>query len=79
MHAITNLFIAMRLYGKDWKKVEQHIGTRSGAQIRSHAQKFFNRVEKELGTDVDAFLNSKASKTSDSEQMVNGSEFSNVV
>ena len=29
--------IAMSLFGKDWKKVEQHIGTRSGAQIRSHA------------------------------------------
>lgn len=39
----------MSLYGRDWKKVEQHIGSRTGAQIRSHAQKFFNRIEKELG------------------------------
>ena len=30
-------FIAMYLFGKQWIKVEQHIGTRSGAQIRSHA------------------------------------------
>lgn len=52
--------IAMRLYGKDWKKVETHIGTRSGAQIRSHAQKFFNRVEKEFGENVEEFLESKA-------------------
>lgn len=29
--------VAMSLYNRDWKKVEQHIGTRSGAQIRSHA------------------------------------------
>ncbi|KAL4462623.1 hypothetical protein ABPG74_000453 [Tetrahymena malaccensis] len=34
-------------YGRNWKKVEEHIGTRTGAQIRSHAQKFFNRLEKE--------------------------------
>ena len=25
-------------FGKNWKKVEEHIGTRTGAQIRSHAQ-----------------------------------------
>lgn len=25
------IILAMRLYGKDWKRVEQHIGTRSGA------------------------------------------------
>ena len=34
-------------FGKNWKKVEEHIGTRSGAQIRSHAQKFFKRLERE--------------------------------
>ena len=34
-------------YGKNWKKVEEHIGTRTGAQIRSHAQKFFIRLTKE--------------------------------
>ena len=25
------IYIALSLYGKDWKKVETHIGTRSGA------------------------------------------------
>lgn len=39
---------ALKLYGKNWKKVEEHVGTRNGAQIRSHAQKFFNRLDKEL-------------------------------
>lgn len=29
--------IAMHLYGKDWRKVEAFIGSRCGAQIRSHA------------------------------------------
>ncbi len=37
---------AIRRFGKDWKMVEQHIETRTGAQIRSHAQKFFNRLIK---------------------------------
>ena len=38
----------LKQYGKNWKKVEEHVGTRNGAQIRSHAQKFFNRLDKEL-------------------------------
>ena len=38
---------SIRLYGKDWKKIEEHIGTRSCSQIRSHAQKYFLRLEKE--------------------------------
>ena len=33
---------------KDWKKVEDFLGTRTGAQIRSHAQKYFLRIEDEL-------------------------------
>ena len=33
-------------HGKDWKKVEEVVGTRSGSQVRSHAQKFFNRLQK---------------------------------
>jgi len=53
------LNLALSLFGKDWKKVEQHIGTRSGAQIRSHAQKFFYRIEKEVGQDVDTFIANK--------------------
>lgn len=39
---------AIKIYGKNWKKVEDYIGTRTGAQIRSHAQKFFLRLEKDL-------------------------------
>ena len=31
--------LAIRLYGKNWKKVTQHVGTRISAQVRSHAQK----------------------------------------
>ena len=28
---------ALKKFGKDWKRVEQHIESRTGAQIRSHA------------------------------------------
>lgn len=34
-------------YGKNWKKIEGFLKTRDGAQIRSHAQKFFMRMTKE--------------------------------
>ena len=37
----------IRKYGKNWKKVEEFVGTRNGAQIRSHAQKFFQRIKRE--------------------------------
>lgn len=46
------LFIeGLKMYGKNWKKVESFIGTRTGTQIRSHAQKFFNRIKKEHSTE----------------------------
>lgn len=38
---------ALRLYKRDWAKVTRHVGTRSAAQVRSHAQKYFDRVARE--------------------------------
>lgn len=37
----------LRLYSKDWRMIEEHIGTRTCSQIRSHAQKFFMRLQKQ--------------------------------
>lgn len=34
-------YIGLELYGKNWKKIEELLVTRTGSQIRSHAQKFF--------------------------------------
>jgi len=33
------------MFGKDWKKVEEYVRTRTGSQIRSHAQKVFAKEE----------------------------------
>lgn len=38
--------VGLQLYGREWKKVAQQIKTRSSAQIRSHAQKYFAKLSK---------------------------------
>ena len=37
---------ALKLYGKNWKLVQKYVGTRSATQARSHAQKYFAKLEK---------------------------------
>jgi len=36
-------------YGKNWPKIEQMVGNRTSSQIRSHAQKFFYKLQKKFG------------------------------
>lgn len=43
---------AIELYGKDWKKVQQYVGTRTSAQSRSHAQKVLPKSEFETTNQV---------------------------
>lgn len=46
---------ALKRYGKEWQKVQQHVSTRTSTQARSHAQKFFVKLDKKSLT-LDEFL-----------------------
>lgn len=37
---------ALQLFDRDWKKIEAFVGSKSVIQIRSHAQKYFMKVQK---------------------------------
>ena len=39
----------MMMYGNDWKYVQRCVKTRSPSQTRSHAQKFFMKLRRQLG------------------------------
>ena len=37
---------ALKKYDRDWKRIEAYVGTKNAAQIHSHAQKYFLKVQK---------------------------------
>ncbi|KAM6593513.1 protein REVEILLE 8 isoform X1 [Cannabis sativa] len=37
---------ALQLFDRDWKKIEDFVGSKTVIQIRSHAQKYFQKVQK---------------------------------
>ena len=41
----------LNIYGREWKKVSELITTRTAAQIRSHAQKYFKKIAGGKGDD----------------------------
>lgn len=46
---------ALKLFGKEWRSVQRHVCTRTSTQARSHAQKFFVKIEKRTQT-LEEFL-----------------------
>lgn len=53
---------ALKMYGKNWKKVEEHVATRTSTQARSHAQKFFANILKKNMT-MEQFLENLSLET----------------
>ncbi|PWA67253.1 myb domain, Homeodomain-like protein [Artemisia annua] len=43
---------ALKLYGRAWPQIEEHVGNKTAIQIRSHAQKFFSKVVRQ-SSDID--------------------------
>jgi SHAQKYF class myb-like DNA-binding protein len=53
---------AILRYGNEWKKVQQHVGSRSSTQARSHAQKFFVKIKRKNLLDFNIDLNKNSIK-----------------
>ncbi|KAE9588285.1 hypothetical protein Lal_00003294 [Lupinus albus] len=47
---------ALKLYGRGWRQIEEHIGTKTAVQIRSHAQKFFSKVVRESDSSAETSI-----------------------
>ncbi|KAK7380126.1 hypothetical protein VNO78_32554 [Psophocarpus tetragonolobus] len=47
---------ALKLYGRGWRQIEEHIGTKTAVQIRSHAQKFFSKVVRESESSAESSI-----------------------
>jgi SHAQKYF class myb-like DNA-binding protein len=49
-HEEHTLFLeGLKIFGREWKKVAERIPTRTSAQIRSHAQKYFAKLARDEG------------------------------
>ena len=44
----------LELYGKDWDLIAELVKSRNCSQVRSHAQKYFYRLEKEKCKEIPA-------------------------
>lgn len=42
----------MKLYGRNWRLIQVYVGTRNATQARSHAQKYFAKLRKNVNIDT---------------------------
>jgi len=57
---IYSQIIGLQNYGRNWSTIQKLIPTRTASQIRTHAQKFFQRLgEESKKTDILAYIRSK--------------------
>ena len=60
-----DLFVeGLQKYGYNWESVAAHVSTRTVVQVRSHAQKYFNKLKKEWKESPDK-SSKKSSKSAD--------------
>ncbi|XP_039687304.1 protein REVEILLE 2 [Medicago truncatula] len=43
---------ALKLYGRAWRSIEEHVGSKTAIQIRSHAQKFFSKILRDTSASI---------------------------
>ncbi|KAF4727483.1 hypothetical protein FOZ63_011080 [Perkinsus olseni] len=61
---------AVSLYGRDWRKVHAHVGTRTRAQIRSHAQKYFQSLNQQIAAVTEPLTETEPSEDSEQPEAV---------
>ncbi len=68
---------ALKMYGKEWKKVAAKVKTRTVVQTRTHAQKYFQKLQKAVeggGADVeDLAMGAGSRTTSGKKKRISGS------
>ncbi|KAM7278607.1 hypothetical protein ACFE04_005741 [Oxalis oulophora] len=47
---------ALKLYGRGWRQIEEHVGSKTAVQIRSHAQKFFSKMVRESSNSTESCI-----------------------